>query len=147
MHSNLVRAFIIGIIAVGAPAMVQAQQNGAPGESADMGKYEYDGHCAACHGLTGKGDGFYVELLKGGTKVPNLTELSKKNNGVFPFTRVYETIDGRQEVKAHGTREMPIWGKNFSARTIILRPYYDDEAFVRGRILAVTEYIYRLQAK
>ena len=71
----------------------------------------------------------------------------KKNNGVFPFTRVYEIIDGRQEVRAHGTREMPIWGKDLSFGALTGIPYYNDEAFVRARVLALTEYIYRLQAK
>jgi hypothetical protein len=55
-----------------------------------------------------KGDGPFVQLLKSGTVVPNLTELSKKNNGVFPFARVFETIDGMVLVMAHGPTDMPI---------------------------------------
>jgi len=147
MNATLVRALIVSAIAVGAATMAHAQQTGPAARDVDVGKYEYEAQCAACHGSTGKGDGFYVDWLEKGTKVSNLTKLSKKNNGVFPFARVYETIDGRQLVRAHGTREMPIWGKDLSASSITGRPYYDDEAFVRARILAVTEYIYRLQAK
>lgn len=61
----------------------------------DIGKDEYDGSCAVCHGITGKGDGSLKLLLV--KRVPDLTLLAKNNNGVFPFDRVYQTIDGRQE--------------------------------------------------
>ncbi len=56
------------------------------------------------HGASGKGDGFYALMLPRNITMTNLTELAKKNSGVFPFTLVYETIDGRQQVQAHGTR-------------------------------------------
>lgn len=143
MHSISLRLFVTSLCVVGVVTMVRAEQSGAAAQSSDMGKYLYDRQCVMCHGSSGKGDGFYVAQLAPSTKVPDLTELSKKNNGVFPFMRVYETIDGRQTVPAHGTREMPIWGTDLSSGY----PYYNDEAFVRARILALTEYIYRLQAK
>jgi hypothetical protein len=41
---------------------------------------------------------------------------------------------------------MPIWGRDFSAMSI-RGSYYNDEEFARAKILALTEYIYRLQAK
>ncbi len=148
MNPKLVRAFAVGAIAVGAVAIAHAQQSNPTNQSVDVGKYEYDGYCAACHGPTGKGDGVYAERLEKGTMVANLTELSKKNNGVFPFARVYEIIDGRQQLQGHG-RDMPIWGREFSAMNSALSPYpyYDNEAFAREKVLALTEYIYRLQAK
>ena len=131
-----------------AATMVHAQQSGPAKQSVDLGKWEYDGHCAVCHGSTGKGDGyFYAGRLEKSTTVPNLTELSKKNNGVFPFARVYETIDGRQVIQAHGTKDMPIWGRDFSAMSFTQNLSDDHEAFARAKILALTEYIYRLQAK
>lgn len=147
MHSKLVRAFAIGLFAVCAATMANAQQSGSAAQSVDVGKYEYEAHCVACHGSTGKGDGPFVLLLKSGTVVPNLTELSKKNNGVFPFTRVFETIDGTALVMAHGPRDMPIWGREFSAMSSTLSPYYNPEGFARAKILALTEYVYRMQAK
>jgi hypothetical protein len=51
--------------------------------------------------------------------------IAKKNNGVFPFDSVYEIIDGRKTVIAHGTRDMPIWGDRYMPepnRTLIPRP-------------------------
>ena len=150
MHPTLIRAFAVGAIAVGLATIAHAQQSGPAGQNFDRGKYEYDAHCAACHGLSGKGGGHFVQLLKSGTVVPDLTELSKKNNGVFPFMHVYETIDGTRSVSAHGTKEMPIWGTRYKIEAG--ERIYDDfradpEPFVRARLLALTEYVYRLQAK
>jgi mono/diheme cytochrome c family protein len=115
----------------------------------DIGKAEYEQKCTICHGPLGKGDGAYSVMLK--KPATDLTTLSRKNAGVFPFARVFETIEGTHELKAHGTREMPIWGKEYRSSK-----YYDDylhdpesdrSYFARSRILALTEYIYRLQAK
>jgi mono/diheme cytochrome c family protein len=113
----------------------------------DFGKREYDSSCASCHGLKGKGDGPYKPFL---TKSPtDLTVLSKKNAGVYPFHSVYAIIDGRQDVAAHGPRDMPVWGAQYSAKAAesYVDVPYSSEAFVRTRVLALTEYISRLQAK
>jgi hypothetical protein len=61
-----------------------------------------------------KGNGPVSAELK--VPPPALTLLAKKNNGVIPFNSVYETIDGRKTVVAHGTRDMPIWGDRFESR-------------------------------
>jgi mono/diheme cytochrome c family protein len=75
--------------AVGGATMAHAQQSSPAGRSvAAIGKYDYKEHCAVCHDLSGTGDGIFADFLKSGTVVPSLTELSEKNNGVFPFTRV-----------------------------------------------------------
>lgn len=113
----------------------------------DIGKIEYEQSCATCHGLDGKGKGSIAQTFQ--LSVPDITTLTKRNGGVFPVSRVYDVIDGREEVKAHGTRDMPIWGKYYS---LTAAPRYDDyaynpEAAVRGRILALTDYLHRLQQK
>jgi mono/diheme cytochrome c family protein len=128
-------------------AMIASFAASATAQKMDVGKREYGQSCATCHGLDGKGKGSFAEALQ--LTVPDLTALAKRNGGVFPFWRVYEAIDGREDIKAHGPREMPIWGRHFAAGAA---PRYDDyghnpEAAARGRILAVIEYIYRLQAK
>jgi mono/diheme cytochrome c family protein len=109
---------------------------------------EYDSACAVCHGPTGKGDGPFKPQLA--SRVPDLTILARNNNGVFPFDKVYQIIDGRQEVKAHGPRDMPIWGLMFNRQSSVFfqnHPPSDAESAARSRILALTEYLYRLQAK
>ena len=147
MYSKLVGVFAIGVVALGIVTMANAQQSSPAAPSVDVGKYEYDGHCAICHGLSGtaKEEGAYSSLLS--KTIANLTTLSKNNGGVFPFARVYQTIDGREQVQAHGTREMPVWGREYTAMGTNISPYYDPEAFARAKILALTEYVYRLQAK
>ena len=113
----------------------------------DIGKIEYETACAVCHGLTGQGDdGLLKDLLV--KPMPNLTALAKNNKGVFPFDRVYQIIDGRQEIKTHGTRKMPIWGNTFNNQSSVYFrnfPPHDSESAARSRILALTEYIYRIQ--
>jgi mono/diheme cytochrome c family protein len=116
-------------------------------ERVDIGKREYGQSCAACHGLDGKGKGSFAQALE--LSVSDLTTLAKRNGGVFPVLRVYDVIDGREAVKAHGTREMPIWGKHYAAGSAHV---YDDyprnpEAAARGRILLLIDYLYRLQVK
>lgn len=122
----------------------------------DIGKSEFESSCASCHGTDGKGKGPVSEQLK----VPpsDLTMLAKNNNGVFPTNAVYETIDGSKTIAAHGTREMPIWGERFNP--IVNLPHYVDpsywkmagpeqspEVVVRARILAVIDYLSRIQEK
>ena len=134
---------------IGASAMIFAATGVATAVAADkvdLGKREYDSNCIACHGKDLKG-GAYVDFLK--VTPPDLTQLSKKNGGVFPLERVYGVIDGRYEVKGHGSREMPIWGKAYQIKAgeFYADNYYDPEVFIRGRILALIDYINRMQAK
>lgn len=119
----------------------------APAGTMDFGKKEYEESCGACHGAKGKGDGAIATEMK--TRVPDLTVLARNNNGVFPAARVYEVIDGRKEVKAHGWRDMPVWGSEYLGKGAAAADDYpyDREAFVRARILALIDYLYRLQVK
>jgi mono/diheme cytochrome c family protein len=112
----------------------------------DLGKREFESNCASCHGLSGKGGGYAVEWLR---KSPtDLTTLTKRNGGVFPVSRMYESIEGGN-VASHGSRDMPVWGQDY--RTKAAEYYvdvpYDPETYVRSRILALMEYINRLQEK
>jgi mono/diheme cytochrome c family protein len=114
----------------------------------DLGKQEFDAKCAICHGTSAKGAGTFGELLR--RSPPDLTLLAKQNQGVFPMARLYEVVEG-SAVPAHGTREMPIWGKEFRAQDaqyyLEARGHYDSAALVRARILLLLEYINRLQVR
>lgn len=121
--------------------------SGLANERMDIGKREYMNSCAVCHGADGRAQTQALDILKAAP--PDLRLLAKKNGGVFPLARVYEVIDGRTNIKAHGTRDMPIWGFRYSTEAA---PAYDDfayrpEVFVRARILGVVDYLYRLQEK
>ncbi|HJV75989.1 MAG TPA: c-type cytochrome [Noviherbaspirillum sp.] len=115
-------------------------------DRADFGKREFESNCASCHGVNGKGNGPITDLLK--KSPPDLTTLAKNNGGVFPMERLYKVIEGG-DVSAHGTRDMPVWGRDYriQAAEYYMDAPYDPEAYVRARILALLEYINRLQVK
>jgi hypothetical protein len=80
-------------------------------EAQSIGKAAYETYCAGCHGISGKGDGPHANSL---TKPPaDLTQIQNRNGGRFPSRELFDIIDGREEVAAHGTREMPVWAKIF----------------------------------
>ena len=141
----------LGVIALCMLSMGSSGLAGAADKAkADPGKREYMNRCAVCHGASGKGDGGAIDVLK--TAPTDLTTLSKKNGGVFPFDRVYSVIDGRTVVKGHGTRDMPIWGRDLSTETAKADEHfagvpYDMEMYVRMRILALIDYMNRIQVK
>jgi mono/diheme cytochrome c family protein len=68
----------------------------------------YRVYCRSCHGTEGRADGSLAPLLK--VAVPDLTTLARQAGGELPEERVTAFIDGREEVAAHGPREMPVWG-------------------------------------
>jgi len=111
-------------------------------EVATSGKNVYNKNCAVCHGREAKGDGGAVSVLT--VKPADLTQIAKKNGGEFPFWKVYGIIDGRQDVSAHGSREMPIWGEEFRIQAGS-SPTAGSE--VRGRILELVYFLQSIQAK
>lgn len=128
-------------------AMAAGWGAGYAADRPDLGKREYENSCAVCHGLKGKGDGPLAGIIA--TRVSDLTTLAARNNGVFPLSRVYDSIEGTADVKAHGPRDMPVWGARYRVQAAehYVDVDYDARAVVRTRILAIAEYLYRLQAK
>lgn len=67
--------------------------------------------CASCHGSQARGDGPVSRSLN--VAVPDLTTIARRY-GVFPAGAIRDVIDGRGiDRRAHGTREMPVWGYEF----------------------------------
>jgi hypothetical protein len=98
--------------------------------------------CSVCHGKDAQGDGLYASNLK--ASPTNLTLLSQRNNGIFPWIELYAIIDGN-DLEEHGNREMPIWGEIFD---ISQWPnQYDgfSEVIVRGRIFELLVYLESIQ--
>jgi mono/diheme cytochrome c family protein len=111
------------------------------------GRVEYERHCIMCHGATGNGHGWLAGFLR--QPIPSLTQLKKKNGGVFPVEQVHQVIDGRKPVVLHGPRDMPVWGDvYFTEAKRVLGPSYgpiDDDDFARARIRALIDHISKLQ--
>ena len=85
--------------------------------------------------MNGKGGGPLSGELR--TTPSNLTLLAKNNGGVFPAKVLYEIIDGRKTIRAHGSYEMPVWGNVFSR----------EPKFAQTRILAIVDYLKIIQVK
>ena len=75
------------------------------------GEELFDRFCASCHGAEARGDGPVSRSLN--VAVPDLTSIATRY-GEFPAGVIRDVIDGRGiDKRAHGTREMPVWGYEF----------------------------------
>ena len=123
-------AAIICVVASAGEARAQSQDGAAL----------FKTYCASCHGANGRGAGPVAIFLR----VPpaDLTQITRRNKGVFPADQVYRVIDGRQAVKTHDDSQMPIWGDAF-ARSISDA----DEKAVADRIKALVAFLSSIQER
>jgi hypothetical protein len=99
----------------------------------------YKAYCATCHGKDGKGGGPMAASLR--IAPVDLTRISARNGGTFPFLAVQKIISGEQERPAtHGTREMPVWGPIFSEVSW-------DQDLGQVRIYSLATYLETIQVK
>src|SRR5215831_17444175 len=68
-------------------------------------------YCAVCHGTNAKGEGPAAAALR--AKPANLTQIARRNGNKYPEVKVQRIINGEDEVTAHGSRDMPVWGEIF----------------------------------
>ena len=122
--------------------LLLASQAQAQGQSATAatGDYLFRTYCAACHGTSAKGDGPLADSMR--KRPSDLTEIAKRNKGVFPRDLVHKMIDGREPVKGHGGVDMPVWGDVFARSA-----GGDDPAVVQKRIESLVAYLEGIQAK
>ena len=125
------------IAALTLPSSARAADDEMPAAVVEEGQHSYLGACASCHGKSGKGDGPMAPELT--NKPIDLTQIARKNNGIFPFWHVYQTIDGRKIPRAHGGPEMPVWGSRSEAIHGVLP--------TREWLLGVTFYLESIQEK
>ena len=85
------------------------------------------------------------------TAAPDLTQLTVKADGVYPMLHVVHVIDGRTGIGAHGSASpdwaggMPVWGDRFKAQAGEEYGTYGAELFVRGRVMALADYLETIQ--
>jgi len=109
----------------------------------NTGHHIYMRACAVCHGRDADGNGPYAKMLV--APPPALTTLSKANGGRFPFERIMEIVSGNELMPAHGARDMPVWGQEFSGEAESLG--MDARTLARGRLLEVMAYLEFVQEK
>ena len=93
-------------------------------------------YCAPCHGRDGKGNGPVAAALR--TAPADLTRISSRNGGVFPADRVRRFVTNGEEVPAHGSSAMPVWGPTF-------RSLDSSDRLVAIRIANVISYLESIQ--
>jgi len=80
-------------------------------------------------------------------ETPDLTELAKRNNGVFPMEAVAMQIDGRSPLLAHGG-EMPIFGPSLESDQNVALRLESGQSLMTGLPLAnVITYLESVQEK
>jgi len=135
---SLMVAFLFAAVAAGQPDQPERKPE-SYSPSPMSGKQLYISNCGMCHGPDAKGGGPFSPQLK--TWPPDLTQLAKRNGGVFPSLHVDEVIDGEFDKPAHGSKEMPMWGPVF--RSIA----HGREDSAQRRIDNLVKYLESLQQK
>lgn len=121
-------------------ALAQAQPSTPVQPSTFVGSDLFRTYCAACHGTGAKGDGPIADMLK--KRPADLTLFARNNNGVYPADLVGKIIDGREAVKGHGGKDMPVWGDAFKDAA-----GGGDDASIKARIVALVGYLESVQVK
>lgn len=117
----------------------------AGAQESDYGRSLFAQNCAVCHGAEGAGDGPVADLFA--QRPRNLKLLAEENGKAFPFSEVYQAINGRRDIAGHGTSEMPVWGALFEADALpkTVHPGIDAEEIVQTRILALVYFLQSIQ--
>ena len=143
---NLIKNCHIGKFALSALMAASIFSSGSVVAQEDLIRSaEFLNSCASCHGVEAKGDGNLAQHLK--IAPADLTVLAKKNDGVYPFFKVFQIIDGRTITSGHGDRSMPVWGDRYSMEIGEKYGPFGREAAVRARVLELVYYIQNLQDK
>ena len=119
---SLIAALLLAVTPV-AMASPQEDQKATQTVKVFKGKVTYRIYCSNCHGDTGQGDGNLSELLS--VKPADLTAIARNNGGEFPTELITKLVDGREAVKGHGRKEMPVWGDAFQKS---LQPSWTEES-------------------
>ena len=133
---------LLGSIAILAiPALSQEKTikkvPAAPTTAVD-GRTLFKQYCAACHGISGKGDGPAADALK---RAPgDLTQFAKQNGGRFPEEKFMRILQGDEAVTAHGSQEMPVWGAVFQKSS-------SNPSMTQMRLHSLLEFVESIQAK
>jgi mono/diheme cytochrome c family protein len=137
--ANMISTTVVVIMGIASPAPARSVRGLAPGQAPPVdGSSAYKVYCASCHGEYGRGNGTVAVYLR--RRPADLTQIAKRNKGVFPAERIFQLIDGRQAVKAHGDSQMPVWGDAFSIAGA-------DEASIKTKIEAVVKHLASIQER
>jgi mono/diheme cytochrome c family protein len=126
--------------AIGAGVVTRAE--GQPAETKHPGHEAFLQYCAACHGAEARGDGPAASALE--TRPPDLTRLSQAYGSPLDKHRLVVVVDGRSMPRAHGSSEMPVWGRKLLEA---VPPSAGKDAFKRGTLLVILDWIETVQQR
>lgn len=109
----------------------------------EVGRTTFADACAACHGLSGTGDGPLAGSLS--KTLPDLTKLSARNGGIFPKVYVMSVVDGYTRRGNHESL-MPEFGTDLGEGDLVLVP--TGQGIVTPtpeRIVAIAAYLETIQ--
>ncbi|MFI5184772.1 MAG: c-type cytochrome [Vicinamibacteria bacterium] len=135
---TVVMRWLFAAVLAGLPAVALADGKPDPGASTN-GSVIYVRYCVSCHGKAGLGDGPLAKDLR--VPVPDLTTLSARSRGPYPYERVVRIIENGEVLKGHGTADMPSWGDAFKRTGGTGTPCVDEA------IKNLTHYIWSLQGQ
>jgi len=138
MRHRALLALFATLVAGGAAAADDKAAPAHDASAASKGALTFKTNCAVCHGRTGHGDGPLSASLR--IASADLTHISKRNRGKFPFDKMTKIIDGREHVAGHGDSDMPVWGDAF----LTSRDGY-NEGKVREKIRELVQYLASIQ--
>ncbi len=121
-------------------AQAEAAGDGAAMQGIGKGRVSYRLYCRSCHGDSGKGDGSVADLLE--VRPADLTKISTRRDGEFPVEEILQIVDGRTDVRGHGSKEMPIWGDSFK-----VTEETRDETVVEKKITQLVYYLKSIQVE
>ena len=73
------------------------------------------------------------------TPPTNLRQLSERYGNPLPADQIARYIDGRTDVRAHGPRDMPVWGTRFYSEG------RGSKSQVKGLIASLVAYLQSIQ--
>lgn len=131
--------FLVVLLAILLPAAQRQDKTigveRSPVEGAKIFRY----HCAICHGADGRGHGPDSVVLR--HPVADLTLISQKSGGKFPYQYVKGIIEGRENgLRSQSDREMPAWGS-------IFHEVDADQDWGEVRMEAITKHVESIQQK
>lgn len=138
-HRMILISALVLAFAAGANGKPPADQDRFPVKYVPPGDLMFKQYCAACHGADAKGYG----PARAAIKIPaaDLTTLTKRHGGKFPYEYVTGVLRFGPGVPSHGSVDMPTWGPIFE--------YLDNnnEAAVQQRIKNLCDYLVTLQER
>jgi mono/diheme cytochrome c family protein len=142
MRPNLILAALLLVPFI---CLAQSQKNSSGLDREGQARLPVEGarifayRCASCHGADGRGHGPASVTLK--HAAPNLTLISQRNGGRFPYQQIKEVIEGKQTSPlARGYRQMPLYGPVF-------HEVEADQDWGEVRLDAITKQVESMQQK